>query len=650
MEISEQIIQSIGWAMLHSIWQGLIIFIIIKILFFIGDEYISARSKSMLLMLGITSMVIWSVATYLSYLQSSDSSTLTFLATNDSSESSTITLSAAGAEATGFDWKSFQGTLEKITFYLPYLWIIGMFYYLSKTIMGMFWIKRLKSNSIIPDQELLDLGEKVKRKLNLKRLEIRISNSVSSPIVIGVIKNTVLFPVSWSMGLSPQQLESIIAHEAGHIMRKDGIINLYISFIESVLFFNPFFWLLKNALTVEQEKACDSIAVAYSGNRKDYAHTLLTVAQYNLTNNISLSSSFFKLNKNEFLHRIKYIMEGSMEKQTREKQGSVVLAMVLMIGMILFQINDLSENNVQNIPQTDNNIQASILTNGNIALTAKVSEVTDSKDKATTTIETKSKKNVSKVTFIEKPDPSSEPKPEPVVVKVKTLISPGSQKISLDNKLLIKLDTIPDPEKWEEFAEEMRKMEVEMAEVLEGHEEQLEEMNEIFERFNEEWADKLADLHEDMELDIDMDFERLAEISESFADIQLDLHDIQVDIDTEMLERLEEEMEVHEDRLREMSERFAEDEARWREDEERWREEESRWKEEENRYHKFEEDLKYQLVKDGFIGSKDDPLQFKYDDEEININGEKLDKDLEKKYRKLLEKHGMKGKGSIMWN
>ena len=46
------------------------------------------------------------------------------------------------------------------------------------------------------------------------------------PTVIGWLKPTVLLPVSALAGLSPQQLEAILAHELAHVRRHDYLVNL----------------------------------------------------------------------------------------------------------------------------------------------------------------------------------------------------------------------------------------------------------------------------------------------------------------------------------------------------------------------------------------------------------------------------------------
>jgi Antirepressor regulating drug resistance, predicted signal transduction N-terminal membrane component len=47
-------------------------------------------------------------------------------------------------------------------------------------------------------------------------------------------------PVAAVNNLTPHQLEAVILHELSHIYRYDYFLNLILSFIKTVLYFNPF--------------------------------------------------------------------------------------------------------------------------------------------------------------------------------------------------------------------------------------------------------------------------------------------------------------------------------------------------------------------------------------------------------------------------
>lgn len=106
------------------------------------------------------------------------------------------------------------------------------------------------------------------------------------PKVIGVLRPTILLPTSALSGLSPAELELILAHELAHVRRYDMWIYLLQRFAESVLFFNPLLWYLSRRISVLREFCCDEMACQSASSpastfesRVEYATALLRIAE-----------------------------------------------------------------------------------------------------------------------------------------------------------------------------------------------------------------------------------------------------------------------------------------------------------------------------------------------------------------------------------
>lgn len=102
---------------------------------------------------------------------------------------------------------------------------------------------------------------------------------VAVPTVIGILRPTILLPLAFTSGLTPEQLESILAHELAHVRRYDHLVNLFQRFVESLLFFHPAVWWLSNRIRIEREYCCDDLVVACGAVPLDYARSLLRVAE-----------------------------------------------------------------------------------------------------------------------------------------------------------------------------------------------------------------------------------------------------------------------------------------------------------------------------------------------------------------------------------
>ena len=81
-------------------------------------------------------------------------------------------------------------------------------------------------------------------------------------------------PVSALAGLTPRQVEAILAHELAHIRRHDYVVNLLQTVVETLLFYHPAVWWLSHRIRVERENCCDDLAVSLCGDPVAYAAAL----------------------------------------------------------------------------------------------------------------------------------------------------------------------------------------------------------------------------------------------------------------------------------------------------------------------------------------------------------------------------------------
>jgi len=58
---------------------------------------------------------------------------------------------------------------------------------------------------------------------------------ITVPVVVGILKPTILWPSSLASGLAPDQIEAILLHELAHIRRFDLAVNLLQRIVEALL-------------------------------------------------------------------------------------------------------------------------------------------------------------------------------------------------------------------------------------------------------------------------------------------------------------------------------------------------------------------------------------------------------------------------------
>jgi beta-lactamase regulating signal transducer with metallopeptidase domain/thiol-disulfide isomerase/thioredoxin len=159
-------------------------------------------------------------------------------------------------------------------------WATGVLALSFCNVGGWLSVQRMKSSATEPiSGTIQESAGRIARKLGLTRA-VRLAQSaiVDSPIVIGVIKPVILLPACLIAELPPDQWESILAHELAHVLRQDYLVNLLQSAIETLLFYHPAVWWISSQVRIERENCCDDIAVGLVSDRATYVKALAAVA------------------------------------------------------------------------------------------------------------------------------------------------------------------------------------------------------------------------------------------------------------------------------------------------------------------------------------------------------------------------------------
>ena len=113
----------------------------------------------------------------------------------------------------------------------------------------------------------------------LTRVQIRFSAAVrrgqAGPAVLGFFRPRIITPNGFQEQFTPQEQSAILAHERVHLARQDARINTVTAFLRCFCWFNPLIHLGARWLRIDQELACDAIAVSGAISRRDYSMALL---------------------------------------------------------------------------------------------------------------------------------------------------------------------------------------------------------------------------------------------------------------------------------------------------------------------------------------------------------------------------------------
>ncbi|MEZ4772904.1 MAG: M56 family metallopeptidase [Bacteroidia bacterium] len=654
--------EALGWTLLHSLWQGLVVMTALGILLTLMKGR-SPESRYYVSLLALGAMFAWIVATFFAqYNTISDQYFLAGYAAEWSGDFSEDFYAADGVSPEiSFSLWSFS---EKIRPFMPWIsviWAAGFMFFTVRWAGGLYHIHQLRSNGIRPVAYDWQLKvNKLSERLGLTRtITLYESFRVSVPIVIGHLKPVILLPVGMLNGISPAQLEAVIVHELAHVRRNDFAVNLLISLVESMLFYHPAYWWISSHIQAEREHCCDDLAVKYCGDPLSYAKVLADLEE-NRLENMRLAMQLVG-RKKYLLRRIRRIVVP--EASEPQIQGKSVFGLVLVITMTAIawlspQTGRTFGTNYAEEMDYDFPILASIPSVPGMIGYPEFYAAIDT------------------------PPPGTEPLDEPVGGWGEMPEMPEMPEFPEfpDN---FYSSALPDSAAMAEFKMSMQQFQEEqkewgrqVGEYWREYAQQLSAQSNVYahaesSRRLEHALEKLAQAeiyaNEDQIRELAEAQERLAEVRERLAEDREGRSEMQIERDLQRREediiRRHEEAKERElaalERAREMQERQREIQLRQQEimeqNRERMREvEEKVRRDQEARMHEMEvkmkamherhdsmkKELQSELRRDGLVSSDNGKVKIKISEDSFKINGQKLTEDQERKYRRILKKYG----------
>lgn len=106
------------------------------------------------------------------------------------------------------------------------------------------------------------------------------SPRVPTPLALGLFRQEICVPPRALAQLDEAQQASLLAHELGHLVRRDPLWLTGIQAFNRLFFFQPLNWLAARRLREISEMLCDDRAVAWTGGQLPLARCLTEVAQW----------------------------------------------------------------------------------------------------------------------------------------------------------------------------------------------------------------------------------------------------------------------------------------------------------------------------------------------------------------------------------
>ncbi len=323
INISEVITMTI----IHSLWQAplvaLIMYVMLRRKNHTSSNYKYNIALSALCLIAITTMFTAIFYIGQQYVQSG----VSFTQRIDSSTSYLGNTTTITSNSSLGLWEQIMQFEQRITI----CWLVGAGLFLLRYLIGFGGLLQIRRSL---DFDIPQWVHQTYDRIDIatdRVVRIAQSRLIESPMMIGYLKPIIIFPMATINQLSSAEVEAIIIHEIGHILRNDFIHNLIIVVIESLLFYNPAIWWICKILKEERENACDDLVLQQGLSGMSYVKTLLKLQELSKTNNNQLAINLFT-KKSSLMNRIKRILNQPVRLSYFKERGISII--LILIGIL----------------------------------------------------------------------------------------------------------------------------------------------------------------------------------------------------------------------------------------------------------------------------------------------------------------------------
>jgi beta-lactamase regulating signal transducer with metallopeptidase domain len=336
------VLYALGWAILHSFWQMGILWVVYQLVFGLPKKSrpaIKHNSSLLLLLFGFTWFLVTGIIHFQEYL--SVQQYVDILPMAEYVSSTTAAVQQAGNSFAALS-DNFSRISESALLFLEnnighisaiYLFILVLMMF--RFTHAYIYSNQLKKKGLLPaGNQLVDKITDWSSTMGLhQQVHIFLSQCIDIPATIGFLKPVILLPVATVNKLSMEQVESIILHELAHIRRLDYVWNIAGAVIETILFFNPFVYLLTSVQKKERELCCDDFVLGFSRDPHNYASALLELEKTRIAGKAQLALAS-NGQEGQLLTRVKRILNIQSNKLQYRQRFIALLFITTLLSAL----------------------------------------------------------------------------------------------------------------------------------------------------------------------------------------------------------------------------------------------------------------------------------------------------------------------------
>ncbi len=338
------IAHALSTALLDFVWQGLLAAIFLWTALFLSRK----RSPNARYVVSCAALAVLTVAPVVTMC-------IVYTRPAASREGVDIVRTAAGflssPAAARLDW------LALIQTWAVPVWSCGVLLFSSRLLWGCRQVSALRRSGEPAQDAVADMVARLAERMRVTRpVRVLISAVADGPSVVGWLRPLILLPAATVLGLTPEQLEAVLAHELAHVRRYDYLVNLLQMLVETLFFYHPAVWWISGRIRHERELCCDDDAVRCCGDAVCYARALTTLERLRvMTPALALG-----VTDGPLMYRVQRLL-GAATREYRPSRLPAVLAIALVVACLGLNMTRARAQEAQNRPGVTVDLRGSSL-------------------------------------------------------------------------------------------------------------------------------------------------------------------------------------------------------------------------------------------------------------------------------------------------
>jgi beta-lactamase regulating signal transducer with metallopeptidase domain len=215
-------------------------------------------------------------------------------------------------------------------------WVAGMLVAAVRMMAGWALTRRLVARATaVADGRWQARVNRWRRALDIDGMvRLLASDAIGAPVVVGWLKPVILWPAGALVGMGPQEIDAIIAHELAHVRRRDMLVNLLQACIDVLFFHHPAAWWISAQVRGEREHCADDLAVRAlerdrAGTRLSYAKALVSLEERRMATAFAMAADGGSL-----VDRIRRLAGVEAPQASAARLVAGVLATACMVAVV----------------------------------------------------------------------------------------------------------------------------------------------------------------------------------------------------------------------------------------------------------------------------------------------------------------------------